>query len=85
MKRHAAEGLDIVIIRNMRIDVSVQIIYRAYDYYRQVYYNDTIFANVQVEKQQHQLQEFLQIHVRPFKHLNNLHMLSKHSGFSVKT
>lgn len=96
LKRHVAEGLDIVIVKNMCDDVSLQIIYIVYDHYRLVYYNDTVFTvahwiqlasfpNVQVEKRQHQLREFLQIQVRPLKHLNNFHMLSKRSGSSVRT
>lgn len=86
LKRHVAEGLDIVIVKNMCNDVSLQIICIVNDHYRLVYYSDTIFtvvhwiqlasfSNVQVEKRQHQLREFLQIQVRPFKHLNNLHSL----------
>lgn len=96
MKRHVAEGFDIVIVKNMCNVVSLQIIYIVYDHYRLVYYSDTIFtvahwiqlasfSNVHVEKRQHQLREFLQIQVRPLKHLNNVHMLSKRSGFSVRT
>lgn len=45
-KRHVAEGLDIVIVKKMCNDVSLEIICIVYDHYRLVYYSDTIFTVV---------------------------------------